>query len=108
MVAATGNAFTDLRHLTGSTTGADCKVLPVQLPKVIGVSSVGVTQKLAFYSNYGLGAVDLTAPGGDSLIADPRVTDRASSGQVLSSIPPGSLIYEVLAPDWDGQVQDCS
>ena len=107
LVAAAGNFFTDLKHLTGSTPGADCKVLPVQLPKVIGVSAVGVTQKLAFYSNYGLGAIDLTAPGGDSLIPNPRVTDRASSGQVLSSIPRDSLFYQ-LAADWDGQVEDCS
>jgi subtilisin family serine protease len=107
LVAATGNFFTDLKGLTGSTPGSDCKVLPVQLPKVIGVSSVGVTQKLAFYSNYGFGAVDLTAPGGDSLLPDPRVTDTASSGQVVSSIPATSLLYQAAA-DWDGQVEDCT
>ena len=39
---------------------------------MIGVSSVGVTKKLAFYSDYGFGAVDLTAPGGDEFDAQPR------------------------------------
>ncbi len=106
LVAAAGNAFTDLASLR-SPSGGRCKVLPVQLPRVIGVSAVGVTRRLAFYSDYGFGAVDLTAPGGDSLIPDPRVSDRASSGQVLSSIPPNSFFYQASA-DWDGQVQDCS
>jgi subtilisin family serine protease len=107
LVAATGNFFTDLKDLTGSTPGSNCKVLPVQLPKVIGVSSLGFTQKLAYYSNYGFGAADLAAPGGDQLVPDPGITDRASSGQVISSIPPGSVLYQAAA-EWDGQVEDCS
>ena len=37
-------------------------MLPVQTPRAIGVSAVGPTRKLSFYSDYGLGAVDLTAP----------------------------------------------
>jgi len=107
LVAAAGNFFLDLANLPGSHAGNNCKVIPVQLPKVIGVSSVGVTKKLAFYSDYGFGGVDLTAPGGDGLIPDPQVTDTTASGQVLSSVPPGSLYYQI-AVDWDGQVQDCS
>jgi len=107
LVATVGNFFTDVTKLTGTTPGSHCKVLPVQLPRVIGVSSVGYTRKLAFYSNYGLGAVDVTAPGGDSLVPDPLVTDTAASGQILSSMPPNSLLYQGAA-DYDGQVQDCS
>jgi subtilisin family serine protease len=107
LVAAAGNFFTDLARLEGTTPGSNCKVLPVQLPRVIGVSSVGYTRKLASYSNYGFGAVDIAGPGGDQVVPDPLVTDRASSGQVVSSIPPGSLLYEISA-SWDGQVQDCS
>jgi lantibiotic leader peptide-processing serine protease len=107
MVAAAGNFFTDLTSLKGTTEGSNCKVLPVQLPKVIGVSSVGYTQQLWGYSNYGKGAIDLTAPGGDASIPDPNTTDHAASGQILSSVPPNSLYYQFSA-DWDGQVQDCS
>ena len=107
LVASVGNFFTDLDNLHGTKTGSNCKVLPVQLPRVIGVSSVGYTKNLAFYSNYGRKAVDLTGPGGDSLIPDPLVTDTISSGQVLSSVPPNSFFYQ-LAADWNGQVQDCS
>jgi len=107
LVASTGNFFTDLSTLHGTTAGSDCKVLPVQLPRVIGVSAVGVTRQLSFYSNYGFGAVDVTAPGGDSLVPDPQLTDTAAGGQILSSMPPNSLLYQGAA-DYDGQVQDCS
>src|SRR6185503_8388494 len=107
VVAATGNFFTDLDALTGSTPGSHCSVLPVGVPRVIGVSAVGYTQKLAFYSNYGFRAVDLTAPGGDALVPNAALPDLSAAGQVLSSVPAGSLYYQAAA-DWDGQVQDCS
>jgi len=107
LIAAAGNTFTDLTALAHSMPGATCSVLPVGAPTVIGVSAVGVTRQLSFYSNYGRGAIDLTAPGGDSLIPDPAVTDTAASGQVLSSMPPNSLFYQAAA-GYDGQVQDCS
>jgi len=107
LVASVGNFFTDVSTLSGTTPGSHCKLLPVQLPRVIGVSSVGYGRQLAFYSNYGRGAVDVTGPGGDSLVPDPLVTDTAASGQVLSSMPPDSLLYQGAA-DYDGQVQDCA
>ena len=107
VVASTGNFFLDLANLPGEAPGVDCKVIPVQLPRVIGVSSVGVTQKLAFYSDYGFGAVDVTAPGGDGLIPDPKVTDTTASGQVIGPMPANSFFYQGAA-GYDGQVQDCS
>jgi subtilisin family serine protease len=107
LVAAAGNTFTDLAALSTSMPGATCSVLPAEAPTVIGVSAVGFTRKLSYYSNYGKGAIDLTGPGGDALIPDPAVTDTTASGQVLSSVPPNSVFYQAAA-DWDGQVQDCS
>jgi lantibiotic leader peptide-processing serine protease len=107
VVAATGNAFQDLANFDEIIGGTNCKQLPVQLPRVIGVSAVGVTQKLSFYSNYGFGAVDLTAPGGDALIPNPADTETTASGQVLGAVPPDSFYY-AFAAEWDGQVQDCS
>jgi len=107
VVAASGNFFLDLANLPGSAPGVDCRVLPVQTPRVIGVSGVGVTQKLAFYSDYGAGAIDLTAPGGDGLIPDPNVTDTTASGQVIGPMPANSFFYQGAA-GYDGQVQDCS
>jgi lantibiotic leader peptide-processing serine protease len=106
LVASTGNFFLDLATLK-DPTGGKCKVLPVDLPGVIGVSSVGYTQRLSFFSDYGKGAVDLAGPGGDQFIPDPNVTDTTASGQVLSSVPPNSLYYQISA-QWNGQVQDCS
>jgi subtilisin family serine protease len=107
LVASTGNMFLDLANLPGSGPGVQCKVLPVQLPKVIGVSSVGYTRQLSWFSDYGKGAVDLTGPGGDMLIPDPLVTDTDASGQVLSSVPESSYYFQASAY-WNGQVRDCS
>jgi subtilisin family serine protease len=100
LVAATGNFFLDLAHLS-DPAGDKCRVLPVQTPHVIGVSAVGPTQLLSFYSDYGTGAVDLTGPGGDFLVLPQPV------GQVLSSMPETSLFYQGAAA-YNGQVQDCS
>jgi len=107
VVASAGNSFMDLANLPGSTPGVDCYVLPIQLPRVIGVSAVGYTKKLSWYSNYGFNAIDLTAPGGDDLIPNPLVTDTTASGQVLGALPESSFFYQAAA-DWDGQVQDCT
>jgi subtilisin family serine protease len=107
VVAASGNSFIDLANLPGSAPGVKCDMLPIQAPKVIGVSAVGVTRQLSFYSNYGAGAIDVTGPGGDALIPDPLVTDTTASGQVLSTISANSLFYQQAAY-WNGQLQDCS
>jgi subtilisin family serine protease len=107
LLASTGNMFLDLANIKGQTPGSTCKVLPVQLPRVIGVSSVGFTQQLSWFSDYGKGAVDLTGPGGDNVLATLPLPAESASGQVLSSVPPNSLYYGAAA-DWNGQVQDCS
>jgi subtilisin family serine protease len=101
LVAAAGNMALDLASL-----GA-CNVLPVQLPRVIGVSAVGPTQLLSSYSDYGQGAVDLTGPGGEASLPIFPGMDMTASGQVVSSVPPNSLYYQWSA-GWNGQVQDCS
>jgi subtilisin family serine protease len=64
--------------------GDDCAQLPAGLPGVVTVSSVGADELKAGYSSYGLGAIDLTAPGGDS-------HQHASGGSscVVSTVPDG-------------------
>lgn len=65
VVASAGNTGTNLADpaLDG------CSRLPSGLPRVLTVSSIGLNDGLAAGppSNYGLGKIDLTAPGGDFL-----------------------------------------
>jgi subtilisin family serine protease len=64
--------------------GDDCAQLPAGLPGVVTVSAVGADDVKASYSSYGLGAVDVTAPGGDPLQSAP-----GGSTCVLSTVPGG-------------------
>jgi len=91
-VAAAGNNAADLsrpgRDSMSPTNGdaqtrvvdSTCEVLPAQLKNVVGVSAVESTKTKAGYSSYGLGTIDVTAPGGDS---------RTPGGCVLSTVPSG-------------------
>jgi subtilisin family serine protease len=79
-VASAGNSNYDLQkkvHDDGSpndgsapvedrTVTSACMVLPGEAPGVVTVSAVGPTQKKSYYSSYGLGVVEVTAPGGDT------------------------------------------
>jgi subtilisin family serine protease len=64
--------------------GDDCVQLPAGIPGVVTVSAVGADEVKASYSSYGLGAIDVTAPGGDPLQQAP---DGAHC--VLSTVPDG-------------------
>ncbi|RRO13252.1 serine protease [Saccharopolyspora rhizosphaerae] len=67
-------------------TGPNCRVLPGELPGVVAVSAVGVNAVKSYYSNYGLGSISVTAPGGDAR----QVPETPSAnGRVLSSVPGG-------------------
>ncbi|MFD1145772.1 S8 family peptidase [Saccharothrix hoggarensis] len=103
-VAAAGNAGADLtkpgRDAVSPTNAAPedvkprpvdstCLVLPAQLRNVVAVSSVGADGVKAGYSSYGLGAVDVTAPGGDRR----QVPDDARNGCVLSTVPAAGYDY---------------
>jgi lantibiotic leader peptide-processing serine protease len=80
VVAAAGNEATDLAHpqtdelspdfppgaAVTRDVGNQCVVLPAELPGVATVSAIGPQGILAFYSNFGNAAVDVTAPGGSS------------------------------------------
>ncbi|WP_173059658.1 S8 family peptidase [Phytohabitans houttuyneae] len=79
-VASAGNSNIDLAHTavdSGSpndgsgpvedrTVTAACLDLPAEAPGVLTVSAVGPTEQKSYYSSYGLGVVDVTAPGGDT------------------------------------------
>ncbi len=96
VVAAAGNFADDLAHPTmdvispDNTTPVtreirnDCAVVPVEVPGVIGVSADGNRQLKSFYSSYGVGTVQVIAPGGDSIL---QLTAAAPNGRVLSTWP---------------------
>ncbi|MCA1185248.1 S8 family serine peptidase [Saccharopolyspora sp. 6T] len=98
-VAAAGNSGWDLSqpiHDTDSPNnggpqqdrwaGHDCAALPGELPGVVAVSSVGSDAVKSYFSNYGLGSVAVTAPGGD---ARQIPQTPSANGRILSSVPGG-------------------
>ena len=96
VVAAAGNEADDLTHPTQDVTSPDnttpvtrsisnaCAVVPVEIPGVIGVTANGNLQLKAFYSSYGIGSIEVVAPGGDSRL---QLTAAAPNGRVLSTWP---------------------
>ena len=96
VVAAEGNEADDLAHPTQDITSPDdttpivrtvhndCAVVPVEVQGVVGVTADGNLLQKSFYSSYGVGKADVTAPGGDSIL---QVTAAAPNGRVLSTWP---------------------
>lgn len=115
VVAAAGNEADDLAHPTQDVTSPDdstpvtreisnaCAVVPVEVPGVIGVSADGNKAFKSFYSSYGVGAVQVIAPGGDSIL---QVTAAAVNGRVLSTFP-ASLISSCRRKVFDGSATYC-
>jgi subtilisin family serine protease len=102
VVAAAGNFEDDLAHPTQDILSPDtgpgepraitnaCAVVPVEVPGVIGVSADGSLGLKSFYSNYGTGVIQVTAPGGDSIL---QRTPAPVNGRVLSTVPGGGWAY---------------
>ena len=107
-VAAQGNDSDDRAHPTYDASSPDyppgneverditnaCVVVPLEVPGVIGVTSVGnrpqtddnddpTDYQKAYYSAYGVGVAEVTAPGGDST----QITPQAVNGRILSTWP---------------------
>src|SRR6266540_6110685 len=105
VVAAAGNQADDLAHPTQDVTSPDnttpvtreitnaCAVVPVEVPGVIGVAANGNRQLKSFYSSYGVGSVQVIAPGGDSIL---QQTAAAPNGRVLSTWPASLLTVTCL------------
>ncbi|MQA60419.1 MAG: S8 family serine peptidase, partial [Actinophytocola sp.] len=102
-VASLGNSNWDLAHdIVDSNspnnqesierhTSNNCKKVLAEINGVVGVSSVGPTAEKSFYSNYGVGETDVTAPGGDSL---KRPDTPDAIGGVLSTVFDGGYGYK--------------
>ncbi|WP_413252595.1 S8 family peptidase [Streptomyces jietaisiensis] len=105
-VAAAGNENYDLAadEITdpsspNDTTPGDrvvdtskCFDIPTQLPGVVTVASTGAKGIKSSFSNYGLGQIDVAAPGGDST-AYQTPAPPANSGLILGPLPGGSWGY---------------
>jgi subtilisin family serine protease len=99
VVAAEGNQSDDLAHPTADATSPDdttpvlrqihndCAVVPVEVAGVIGVTANGNLQLKSFYSSYGVGSVQVVAPGGDSVLQKTANTPAPGNGRVLSTWP---------------------
>jgi subtilisin family serine protease len=105
-VAAAGNesydlaskAITDPVSPNDSTPGdrvidpAKCLDIPTLLPGVVTVAATGAKGLKSSFSNYGLGVIDIAAPGGDSTAYQPPKAP-ATSGLILGPLPGGSWGY---------------
>ncbi len=110
VVASEGNESTDLSHPRVDVISPDfppgseqereitnaCRVVPVEVPGVVGVTATGDLSLKSFYSSYGVSTADVAAPGGDSIL---QVTAEATNGRVLSTYPAGNAcLRPVLDP----------
>ncbi|WP_256105341.1 S8 family serine peptidase [Streptomyces sp. ODS05-4] len=106
-VAAAGNSRTDLAadEITDTTSPNDttpverkvdpsvCPDIPTMLDGVITVSATGAKGLKSSYSNYGLGVIDIAAPGGDSTAYQPPQAP-AVNGLILSTTVNGGYNYK--------------
>ncbi|QBF44972.1 S8 family peptidase [Janibacter limosus] len=124
LVGALGNAATDLANPGSDTSSpnypegnehprtidnASCFDLPVEGEHVIGVSSVGPTERKAYYSNYTTdiesGEIEISAPGGD--YRDKVGTeDFATAGNLILSSVPENVVKAEGSVDEDGNITE--
>ena len=122
LVSALGNESTDMGHPTLDDTSPDyptlaadpanpgtnvprtrtvdnsCLDLPAEGHHVIGVSAIGPSTRLSFYSNYGIEQTDVAAPGGDSRDTGTGLANPAN--RVLSTASLQGLVARgYAAPD---------
>ena len=56
-----------------------CVDLPAEAPGVVTVSALGRVRLKSYYSSYGQGVVDVSAPGGDTRQPNPAVSTTANA-----------------------------
>jgi lantibiotic leader peptide-processing serine protease len=123
LVGAAGNSHTNMAAPTRSDeTSPDyppdtaharvvtdnCLDLPSEAPEVIGVSSVGPSGTKSDFSNYGLGEVELSAPGGwfRDFVGTPDF--QTPENMVLAPYPLHVAIEEGLADENGNPTDDFS
>jgi len=103
VVSAMGNENIDLSKQNIDATSPDngipvtrevtnaCVVIPVEISGVIGATGDGAKSQKTYYSSYGVGVAQVTAPGGDRRFQDPG---DGSRGYVLSTYPGGYALAQ--------------
>ena len=86
-IAAMGNANWDLAD---GEFFRDFMVSPVEHAGVVGVTATGYYNQKSFYSSYGVGKADVTAPGGATRFQNPP-PPYESLGRVLGAWAPESI-----------------
>jgi hypothetical protein len=81
-IAALGNSDKDLAH---PDEGNNCEVVPAETTGVVGTAALGPESEKSGYSNYGSGATDVAAPGGNGALV--RDTAEYCTRQIVSTIP---------------------
>ena len=85
-VAALGNSDFDLAHPPEPYEN-NCEIVPAETQGVIGVGSLGPFSEKSAFSNYGVGATDVVAPGGN--YTGPGGPSIAASAIVSTFAPSG-------------------
>ena len=70
-----------------------CYDMPVELKNTVAVSAVGPTKEKAYYSNFGRGVIDVTAPGGDAWL-DWNAPKSNAADAILSTTFNGGYGYK--------------
>ena len=89
----------------------DCDSMPSEGFRVLATSATGISTRKSYYSSYGLGFVDIAAPGGD--VYDTPNHQRDVTRAVLAAYPERLLRAEPGALDPSGKplvpdvVRDC-
>ncbi|TDC43406.1 S8 family serine peptidase [Micromonospora sp. KC213] len=102
-VASAGNSNYDLAHKItddGSPNNGTpetrenltnaCLDLPAEVPGVVTVSAVGPTGAKSYYSSYGQGVIDVTAPGGDTRFRTQGVRSTLTDGILSTTFNPAT------------------
>ncbi|TDB82353.1 S8 family serine peptidase [Micromonospora sp. KC721] len=102
-VASAGNSNYDLAHKItddGSPNNGTpetrenltnaCLDLPAEVPGVVTVAAVGPTGAKSYYSSYGQGVIDVTAPGGDTRFRTQGVRSTLTDGILSTTFNPAT------------------
>jgi lantibiotic leader peptide-processing serine protease len=127
LVSAAGNGGTDYTKTLIDTSSPDfasepgeiarsrtiptsCISMPSEGKHVLSISSTGISKRKAYYSDYGNGYVDLSAPGGD--VYDTPDNNRDITKAILAAYPErlgreSGAIDDAGNPTTPAVVKDC-